>query len=146
LVFAYFGVNGSTAGPVEDDQTVRKWIGFTRVNGGRRFIVGNPYALRARDVRRLATAPDPVGPDNDKHLSQIIADADILVPCWGSRAKLPPALRPRLDMLRDMLEFSTKPIRIFGLTASGDPKHPLTLPYSTPLVPWDQLAATNSGT
>lgn len=47
LVFGYFGVNGSTATATEDDHTVRKWIGFTKVNGGRRFIVGNAFAFRA---------------------------------------------------------------------------------------------------
>ncbi|MGM3851662.1 DUF1643 domain-containing protein, partial [Salmonella sp. NW36] len=51
LVFGYFGVNGSTATATEDDHTVRKWIGFTKVNGGRRFIVGNAFAFRATDVR-----------------------------------------------------------------------------------------------
>nr|WP_275225210.1 DUF1643 domain-containing protein [Citrobacter farmeri] len=83
LVFGYFGVNGSTATATEDDHTVRKWIGFTKVNGGRRFIVGNAFAFRATDVRELATAVDPVGPENEIHLERIIRDADVLVPCWG---------------------------------------------------------------
>ncbi len=30
-----------------------------------------------------------------------------------------------------------KPIMTFGLTNSGDPKHPLTLGYDTPLVPYN---------
>ncbi len=72
LVFGYFGVNGSTATATEDDHTVRKWIGFTKVNGGRRFIVGNAFAFRATDVRELATAVDPVGPENEIHLERII--------------------------------------------------------------------------
>jgi hypothetical protein len=40
LVFAFFGVNGSTAGPVEEDHTTMKWRGFTVRNGGRKFIAG----------------------------------------------------------------------------------------------------------
>ena len=44
IVFAYFGVNGSTATATEDDHTVTKWIGFTKLNQGRRFIVGNAFA------------------------------------------------------------------------------------------------------
>jgi hypothetical protein len=53
LTFAYFGVNPSTADATSDDATVRKWNGFTKVNGGRRFIVGNVSAFRATDVRAL---------------------------------------------------------------------------------------------
>lgn len=136
LVFAYFGINGSTATATEDDHTVRKWIGFTQRNDGRRFIVGNAFAFRATDVAELGRADDPVGPYNDRHLRAIIAQADVLVPCWGSRAKLPVRLHPRLDALRDRLLASGKPVRVFGLAQSGDPLHPLMLGYETPLVDW----------
>ena len=136
IVFAYFGVNGSTATATEDDHTVTKWIGFTKLNQGRRFIVGNAFAYRATDVGELARAVDPVGPDNDAHIDRIIQDADIIVPCWGSRAKLPPRLRSRLDALRDRLLASGKPVKIWGLSKSGDPLHPLMLAYATPLVNW----------
>lgn len=135
-VFAFFGVNGSTATAQVDDQTVRKWIGFTERNGGSRFIVGNAFAFRATDVRALGQAADPVGPRNGAHLAKIIAEADILVPCWGSRDKLPLRLHPRLDALREQILASGKPVRVWGLSLSGDPLHPLTLAYSLPLVEW----------
>lgn len=136
VVFAYFGVNGSTATATENDQTVRKWIGFTKVNDGRRFIVGNAFGFRATDVNALASAVDPVGPDNDAHLAEIILDADILVPCWGSREKLPPKLRARFDRMRDLIFASGKPVKTWGFSKSGDPLHPLMLGYATPLVDW----------
>lgn len=135
-VIAYFGVNGSTATATEDDHTVRKWIGFTKLNNGRRFIVGNAFAFRAKDVNELRHAVDPVGIDNDKHITKIIAEADILVPCWGSRHKLHSRLHARLDVVADLLFASGKPVKIFGLTQSGDPQHPLILSYSTPLSDW----------
>ncbi|MBW9062411.1 DUF1643 domain-containing protein [Rhizobium herbae] len=136
FVFAYFGINGATATADDNDHTVTKWTGFTNRNGGARFIVGNVYAFCATDVRELANAADPVGPDNDRYLAEIIAEADILVPCWGSRAKLPPRLWPRLDLVADRIFAAAKPVKIFGLTRSGDPLHPLTLPYATPLTDW----------
>jgi hypothetical protein len=135
-VFAYFGVNGSTATARVDDHTVRKWIGFTERNGGSRFIVGNAFAFRATDVRELGQAIDPVGPRNKTHLANIIAEADVLVPCWGSRTKLPGRLHGQLDALREQILASGKPVRIWGLSQSGDPLHPLTLAYSLPLVEW----------
>jgi hypothetical protein len=48
-VYAFFGVNPSTADASIDDATVRKWIGFTKKWGGSRFIVGNVFAYRSTD-------------------------------------------------------------------------------------------------
>lgn len=138
IVVAYFGVNGSTADATQDDQTVRKWAGFTQRHGGRRMIVGNAFAYRATDVGELARAHDPIGPDNDAHLARIIADADILVPCWGRRSKLPGRLHDRLDQVAEHLFGSGKPVMILGLTRSGDPVHPLMLAYATRMVPWQR--------
>lgn len=132
-VFAFFGINPSTADATEDDATVRKWTGFTKTWGGSRFIVGNVFAYRATDVRELATVDDPFGPDIGDHTTDIITEADILVPCWGNSSKVPPKLQFAFDVLMDALVSSGKPVRTFGLTASGDPKHPLMLGYSTPM-------------
>ena len=61
LTFAYFGFNGSTATATQDDHTVKKWIGFTGRNGGRRFIVGNVFGYRTALVNELKSVDDPVG-------------------------------------------------------------------------------------
>lgn len=136
IIVAFFGVNPSRADAEMDDPTSRKWKHFARQLGARKYIAGNPFALRSHDVKELAVAADPVGPLNNWYLQQIADEADLLVPCWGSRMKLLPALRPRLDKLMAMLQSSGKPIKTFGLTASGDPKHPLMLGYKTPIVDW----------
>jgi hypothetical protein len=135
-VYAFFGVNGSTAGPDDDDHTVRKWNGFTALLGGSRYIVGNIADLRSKDVKELGRHPSPISSENARHLREIIAEADILVPCWGSRHKVPKHLRHRFDELADQLFASGKPVKVWGFTASGDPLHPLTLGYDTPLVDW----------
>lgn len=137
LVFAFFGINPSTADAELDDATVRKWRGFTRANGGRRFIVGNVFPLRATDVRELGNDLNADAlKENRDHLQQIAKDADILVPCWGSRDKLPKRLHDHLGATLDVLKSSGKPLRTLGFTASGDPKHPLMLGYATSLIPW----------
>jgi len=138
-VFAYFGINPSTADATIDDATVRKWRGFTVRNGGHRFIVGNAFAFRATDVDALRHAKDAVGPDNLRNLQQIIADADVLVPCWGQSNKVIKPMRTRLSALLHLLRSSGKPVMHFGLTASGDPRHPLMLGYDTPLALWPAL-------
>jgi hypothetical protein len=136
LVIAYFGINPSTADATIDDATVRKWRGFSRVNGGRRFIVGNVFSFRSTDVAALALCAAPKGPEHDRHLDEIIRDADVLVPCWGSTLKVPRALRGECEALLQKLLSTGKPVLHFGCTAAGDPKHPLMLGYDTPLSPW----------
>lgn len=134
-VIAYFGINPATADEVNNDQTVAKWIGFTQRNGGSRFIVGNIFAFRSADVTQLQSVSDPIGPENQSHLEAIIAEADILVPCWGSRTKAPRSLHGRFDEVLDLLRASGKPVMCFGKTQTGDPRHPGRIAYSTPLVP-----------
>jgi len=140
LTAAFFGVNPSIADANVDDATVRKWIGFSKVNGFRRFLVGNPFGYRATDVAELAHVADPVGPDNARHLRLTIFAADVLIPCWGSRNKVPNSLWPALEELTNLLFQSGKPVKVFGFTKSGDPKHPLMLGYDTPLIPWQRVA------
>ena len=135
---AFFGINPSTADATIDDATVRKWKGFTIRNGGHRFVVGNVFAYRATDVRELRLQEDPFGPGCIEHLAAIIAEADILVPCWGRLSKLPNELRDAPPQLLALLHKSGKPVLHFGLTASGDPLHPLMLGYDTPLTPLAQ--------
>lgn len=75
VTFAYFGINPSTADETTDDNTVKKWIGFTIRNDGASFIVGNAFAYRATNVNELRAVKDPIGPENDYHLKEIIAQA-----------------------------------------------------------------------
>ena len=136
-VFAFFGINPSTADDVIDDPTVKKWRGFMQRNGGRRFIVGNVFAFRSTDPKVLSTVEDPFGPDLPHHLRTIIAEADVLVPCWGRLMKMPRELRGAPAQLLDVLVNSGKPVLHFGVTACKQPMHPLMLGYSTPLLPWE---------
>jgi hypothetical protein len=74
--------------------------------------------------------------ENERHLTEIANDADIIIPCWGNRNKLPRELRPQLDKTLALLRRSGKPLYHFGLTASGDPRHTLMIGYDTPLTEW----------
>ena len=136
IIIAYFGVNPSTADASIDDQTIRKWRGFAKLNGARKIIVGNPFAFRSTDVKNLANCRAPVGPENSFYLDQIIIEADLLVPCWGNRKKVPQRLHGYFELLEARLFASGKHVQIFGLTKAGDPKHPLMLGYKTQLTNW----------
>jgi len=137
-VVGFFGVNASTADEEQEDQTTRKWNGFSERNGFSRYMVANPFDLIATDVNELWAHPMPCSRANPRYIRRVLDEAEILIPCWGNRGKLPKQLWPKLEELKQMIFATMKPVLIFGLTQSGDPKHPLMLGYDTPLVEWKQ--------
>lgn len=132
----FIGVNPSTADATQDDATVRKWAGFASRWGYVGFDVGNLFAYRSTDVKALAHVDDPIGVANDAHLKELMVTVDAIVPCWGDRNKLPKELHWRIDRVKQLITLTAVPVFIFGLTKSGDPKHPLMLGYDTQLTEW----------
>lgn len=129
-------VNPSTADAVEDDHTIRKVAGFAQRFAGRRIIVGNKFAYRATDVRALRDAADPVGPENDRHIEQILRDADLHIVAWGPMAKLPKPLRERWRAVAAIADRVGCRLHCLGTAADGHPRHPLMLAYASLLTPW----------
>lgn len=128
-------VNPSTADAETDDATIRKLKGFGARNGWGRIIVGNLFAYRATDVRELARACNPEGrPTNDLHLLRMCREAGRVIVAWGPVAKQPKHYRNRFRQVVDLID---KPLFSIGEPAKcGHPKHPLMLPYDSPILPW----------
>lgn len=137
--YCFIGLNPSTADADIDDATVRKWAGFVKRLGGSGFVVANVFAYRATDPKELANTVDPVGPLNARYVRRCVEDADIVVPCWGNQSKAPKEVRHAFEQTLRQIRVAAKdkPVLCFGLTKSGDPKHPLMLGYDTPLIPFE---------
>lgn len=131
-------LNPSTANAEDDDPTIRKCLGFAgRWNRGRITVV-NLFALRSTDPRSLTKHPAPRGPDNWKWIKSA-SDRCLLynvplVLAWGG--SVPRALRPQIHNILHSID-SKVHLRCLGTTKSGDPRHPLMLPYATQLMPWN---------
>lgn len=132
-IYGFVGVNPSIANAEVEDRTTMKWRGFVRRWGGRGYVTVNLFAFRATNVKELANTTNPVGPGNDKFIQRLADEVDVIIPCWGHIGKLPPQLRYRVDDVLDILRSFDRPLRCFGTTADGQPKHPLILPYWTKL-------------
>ena len=75
----------------------------------------------------LKQAHDPVGPENDYWLRELIGVADTIIAAWGNGA----AGSDRATQVVSTL----KPLYCLGHTLLGHPRHPLYLLGSTELVP-----------
>ncbi|WP_257556495.1 DUF1643 domain-containing protein [Sphingobium sp. CFD-2] len=130
-------VNPSTADATSDDATIRKLRGFGERNQWGHLVIGNLFAYRATDVRGLGDVADPVGPENDDHLIRILAECDQVICAWGPISKQPKMRRNRFwDVLGLIHGSGLDPLCIGEPAKCGHPKHPLMLPYSSPIQKW----------
>lgn len=122
-------MNPSVADPMVDDRTIAKCCGFARRWGYGRLHVGNTFAYRATDQKRLSEVDDPIGPENDWHLTQMAKEAQLVVFAYGS-PKIP-KLRPRGRYVVEMIAALGVVPHMLRLSKDGTPWHPLYLPDST---------------
>lgn len=129
-------VNPSTADAEIDDQTIKKGVGFSQRHGFGRLLVGNKFAFRATDVKRLRDIQDPIGPENDEHLRAMMQEAERVVAGWGQLAKLPERLRERWKDIVRIADAAGHTLYTIGTNADGHPKHPQMTGYDVPVTEW----------
>lgn len=116
-------LNPSVADETNDDPTVRRCIRYARDWGYGAFCMTNLFGYRATDPRDMKAAADPVGPDNTEWIMRISSDAGIVVAAWGAHG----SFRGRAADIRDWFAMAGRPLHYLGLTAAGEPRHPLYL-------------------
>lgn len=126
-------LNPSTADEQRLDPTLRRCEGFARREGRGGLMVVNLFGLRATDPRALERHTDPVGPENDEIIRDVLSAADPWVVAWGSH----PIVR-RFDRVGRLLELSpgARLPLCLGINRDGQPRHPLYVPRDCPLMKW----------
>ncbi|TGD44567.1 DUF1643 domain-containing protein [Pseudotabrizicola sediminis] len=121
-------LNPSTATEVQNDPTVERCERRARALGFGGFRVVNIFAFRATDPRVMRAAPDPVGPGNDAAILSSVLDwqAERVVCAWGGHG----VYLGRGDAVAQLLRGTGQPLWHLGLTAAGQPKHPLYIGYA----------------
>ncbi len=123
---AWIGLHPRTASEDINDPTLRREINFSQRWGFGAMRKLNLYAIRSTDPVALKMAPDPIGPDNDRHLVEGTAGAKLIVCAWGMHANDGVATR-EADVVK-MLRAAGRELHCLRLTRSGNPGHTLYLP------------------
>jgi hypothetical protein len=118
---AFLMLNPSTADATADDPTIRRCIGYARRWGYGTLLVGNLFALRSTDPRQLYDHSEPVGPDNDAALHEIVSNAERTIAAWGTHG----ALHGRGYEVTEQLDAT---LYALDTTQDGHPNHPLYQP------------------
>ncbi len=112
--------------------TLDRCIGRSKDLGATGLVIVNLFAFRHTDPKQLRTASDPVGPANDDALREVTGAGAWTVVAWGSHG----GLLGRSAAVGPLLSAPT----CLGVTASGEPRHPLYVTSDAQLVPWTSPA------
>lgn len=134
---AIIGLNPSTAAEDLLDPTTTRLKDFCTAWGFNCFYMLNLFAFRATDPDVMKASDDPVGPDNDRWIRTACHQTECIVAAWGKDGGFRGRDRSVLRLLQE------KPLFCFGLTKCDQPKHPLYLAKTTPLVPFNGTRARN---
>lgn len=129
--------NPSVADEAVLDTTLTRCAGYSRAWGFSAMVVRNVLAYRATDPKVVVAAArdgaDVVGPANDAYLARR-EGIELVVVGWGAFG-LVAARAPRVVEL-----LGRKDLYCLGRNRDGSPRHPLYLPASAELEPFDPSA------
>src|SRR5438105_1249793 len=108
--------------------TLERCIRWSRSWGAAGLMFANLFAARHNKPKGLRGMTDPVGPHNDAALVAMSAVAGRTVAAWGGGGGLH-------DRAAAVAELLSNPLCL-GVTASGQPRHPLYVSSRTSAVPW----------
>lgn len=127
-------LNPSTADADKDDPTIRRCISFAKDERCGSLTVVNIGAFRATSPKDWLAADDPVGPKWREYmraaLEQVYPNGGTLIVAWGNHGAGKSA-----DTLAEIKRLGLTPL-CFGVTKSGQPRHPLYIAQGQPLVPF----------
>lgn len=129
-------LNPSTADADIDDPTIRKCIGFAQRFGYAGLQVVNLFAYRATKPKDCFAAADPIGPDNDEHIYNVVVASPEVVCAWGPHA----SKTKRPAQVLEFLKHEGITPKCLHITKDGSPGHPLMLSYDRPLLPYGRSA------
>ena len=131
---AWVMLNPSTADASHDDATLKACLDFSRRWRAGSLEVVNLFAYRSFQPDDLLTVDDPVGPDNEQYVYEACHTANLVVFAWGAWPTHHPNVRG-VDAVRIAWQLGKAPLCV-GLTAGGQPRHPLYMKRDTPLAKW----------
>lgn len=125
-------LNPSTADEHTNDPTIERCQRRAAAMGFSSLMVTNLFGLRSTDPRELKTVTDPVGPDNDSYILRVAFRAEMIVCAWGNHG----SLNNRSTFVVRCLRKLEKPLWVFRFSKTGEPSHPLYLPYDLTPIEW----------
>ena len=125
-------LNPSTADETKNDPTVERCERRAKKLNFGSFRICNIFAWRETSPLQLMKTDEPVGKDNDFHISKSVLWSDVIICAWGTHG----TYFNREAEVKNLLSNNGAKLYHLGLTKNGHPKHPLYITYTQNIVAW----------
>ena len=115
----FIGLNPSTADESKDDPTIRRCMRYAQEWGYGGYLMGNIFAYRSTDPKRLKIIDNPIGSDNNLWLKNLHKEASLTIGAWGNHGKYLNRSKAIIDLIDNLY--------CLKVTKEGHPSHPLYL-------------------
>lgn len=136
----WVGLNPSTGDTTGRPRpTLRKVVALAKARGLAAVTVVNLFSWRATkpaDLKRAAADHDIVGARTDEIIIEVSGRSPVTLAAWGSHGSL-------LGRGLTVAQLLNRPVCL-GVTASGQPRHPLYVPTGTELRAYGSTGSTPS--
>jgi hypothetical protein len=117
--------------------TLERCIRWSKEWGASGLLIGNLFAVRHNTPDGLRASANPVGPHNDEALATLSRVAWRTVVAWGNDGR-------RGGRAEQVAALLNQP-ECFGLTAAGEPRHPLYVPHDSRPQHWEPARRRTRG-
>ena len=132
-VLNFVMLNPSTADADKDDPTIRKCIGFAKLNGYNAIRVVNLFAYRATNPKELLDQGEfAIGDLNNSYIQELPPEETVCV-AWGAMPYAHNWMYRRVQTVIWILNRKLWCVKKSGADACSRPHHPLYVPYG-PLI------------
>jgi hypothetical protein len=125
-------LNPSTADVLTDDPTVRRCMNFARREKFGGIEIVNLFNLRTPNPEIILRHPDPKGPQYELFLGDELFKSRPVLCAWGSCG-----FGWRVDEMVKRMRGAGAELFCLGKNKDGNPKHPLYVPNTQPMVEWN---------
>ena len=126
-------LNPSRADALVDDPTIIRCIGFAHRLGFAGLTVRNLFAFRATNPDEMFAAPDPIGPENDAAILNLVGVCPMVIAAWGVHGSHIGRDKAVVKLLAEGLD-SQRCWIASGSRKTDTLRHPLYLPSNVEVV------------
>ena len=137
-VCGFIMLNPSTADENYLDPTLTRCLNYAGQWGYGTMLVANIFAFRSTGPEGLLSCDDPIGPDNDRAIMEVVRGSNLVICGWGNTSSVKRLIYPRSEKVLSIIKGIGAKAYALRINKDGTPGHPLYLKATLKPIPYKE--------